>query len=305
MLGRLLLPALILCLLPLKAAAGSGTPGYAVAVSPVPVLNTPDFSAVFGGSDGKSLGSDRCGQLRELEFIALTGTPFRIEAVIENPGLTLYRVTTDDYPYPAPSGYYIDARLVRTTAAPPRPRRPRLPGRKRVIADMVSAAGSAYVWGGNVRSGLPELLSLYPPAAPFTPDSPTAQRWTLKGLDCSGLLYQATNGFTPRNTSTLVRYGKPVPISGLDADRIARRIRPLDLIVWNGHVIIAIDRGRVIESRLECEGSGGGVVISGLRERLRDILKTRSPLDAWQDGTTDGKQGFVVRRWYPRAGQVR
>jgi len=265
------------------------------------MLTTPDFRTVFGGKDGATLDVDHCGQLRALEFIALPGTPFRIEAVIDNPGFPVYRVVTDDYPYPSKSGYYIDGRLVRTSKAPPEPRRPRLPGRDRVIADLVSATGSAYVWGGNVRNGLPDLLSLYPPANRPKPDSLTAQRWTLKGLDCSGLLYQATDGFTPRNTSTLIRYGEPVPIAGLDADAIAERIRPLDLIVWNGHVIIAIDRDRVIESRLECDGPGGGVVISGLKERLREILKTRTPLDSWQEGAVNGRKGFVVRRWYPPA----
>lgn len=302
---RFLLPALLLCLLPLTGAFGAGTPGYAVAVSPVPVLNTPDFRAVFGGKGGSTLGVDRCGQLRALEFIALPGTPFRIEAVIENPSFPVYRVVTDDYPYPSGTGYYVDGRLVRISDSPPAPRRPRLPERGKVIASMVAAAGSAYVWGGNVRDGLPELLSLYPPATPIKPDSRTAQRWTLKGLDCSGLLYQATDGFTPRNTSTLIRYGEPVPIAGLDAEAIAQRIRPLDLIVWNGHVIIAIDRQRVIESRLDCEGNGGGVVISGLKERLREILKTRSPLDSWQEGTVNGRKGFVVRRWYQQAGTAR
>jgi len=275
-----------------------------VAISPVPVLNTPDFRSVFGGMDGNSLALDRCGQIRALEFIALPGTPFRIESVIDNSGVPIYRVTTDDYPYPSTSGYFIDSRLVRTAKTPPEPRRPRLPGREEVIATMVSAAGSSYVWGGNVRSGLPDLPSLYPPATPFKPDSRSAQRWTLKGLDCSGLLYEATDGFTPRNTSTLIRYGEPVPIAGLDANGIAERVMPLDLIVWNGHVIIVIDRERVIESRLDCDAQGGGVVISGLRERLSELLETRASLDAWPDGTVDGKKGFVVRRWYPAAAEV-
>ncbi|MRR33954.1 peptidoglycan endopeptidase [bacterium] len=300
---RNLLLALLLCLIPLSTAFGAGTPGYAVAISPVPVLNTSDFSSVFGGNDGNSLALDRCGQIRALEFIALPDTTFHIESVIDNSGSSIYQVTTDDYPYPSTSGFFIDSRLVRTTATPPKPRRPRPPNREKVIATMVSASGSSYVWGGNVRSGLPDLLSLYPPATPLKPDSRTAQRWTLKGLDCSGLLYEATDGFTPRNTSTLIRYGEPVPIAGLDADGIAERVTPLDLIVWNGHVIIVIDRERVIESRLDCDAQGGGVVISGLRERLSELLKTRVPLDSWQGGTVNGKKGFVVRRWYHTAAE--
>lgn len=300
---NLLLLALLLYLIPLSTAFGACAPCYAVALSPVPVLNTPDVRSIFGGQDGKSLALDRCGQIRALEFIALPGTPFRVESVIDNAGFPVYRVTTDDYPYPSTTGYFIDSRLVRTSAIPPEPRLPRLPNREKVIATMVSASGSSYVWGGNVRSGLPDLLALYPPATPFKPDSRTAQRWTLKGLDCSGLLYEATDGFTPRNTSTLIRYGEPVPIAGLEAEGIAERVMPLDLIVWSGHVIIVIDRERVIESRLDCDALGGGVVISGLRERLSELLKTRVPLDSWQDGTVDGKKGFVVRRWYHTAAE--
>jgi len=270
-----------------------------VAVSPVPVLSAPHFRSVFGGKEGTRLAIDRCNQIRELEFIALPGTTFRIEAVIDAPEAPIYRVVTDDYPYPSKNGYYIDSRLVRAMKTPPGKRRPRLPGRDQVIAGMVSAAGSDYLWGGNVRDGLPEMLSLYPPASPLKPESRTARRWALKGLDCSGLLYEATDGYTPRNTSSLIRYGEPVSIAGLNAHAIAERVRPLDLIVWDGHVITAIDRERVIESRLECEGNGGGVVISRLEERLREILKKRVPLDSWPDDPANGVMGFVVRRWYP------
>jgi hypothetical protein len=79
---------------------------------------------------------------------------------------------------------------------------------------------------------------------------------------------------------------------------IAGSLEPLDLIVWNGHVIIVLDRDTVIESRLECEKPGrGGVVTTPLHQRLREILQTRRPMDQWPAA---GKQRdiFVVRRWY-------
>jgi hypothetical protein len=51
-------------------------PLFAVVNVPAPVLTTPDFRSIFGGSDGESLSTDRCGQVRELEYIALPGFGF-------------------------------------------------------------------------------------------------------------------------------------------------------------------------------------------------------------------------------------
>jgi hypothetical protein len=280
-------------------AGASGPPGYAVATSPTPVLNTPDFRAVFGGKDGKTPAVDRCGQIRALEFIALPGTPFRIETVLDGPEYPVYRVVTDEYPYPSRTGYYIDSRFVGTSAAPFPPRPRKLPGRATILSRLSSARGTAYVWGGNLRAGVTEMMEFFPPPPNHRFDTITRYRRTLRGLDCSGLLYEATDGFTPRNTSTLVDYGAPVPIAGLDEERIAGLLRPLDLIVWKGHVMIVYDRERIIESRLDCGGKKGGVAFRGLRETLRELLQSRSPLDSWTDEKVNGKNGFVIRRWYP------
>jgi len=296
---RYLVLLLLVYLFPGAApAAAAAPPPYAVAVDFVPVLNTPDFRAVFGGRDGRTLAADRCGQLRALEFIAFPGTVFRVRNVLDGAYGPVYRVTTDDYPYPSAGGYYIDVRLVLGTDLLP-PSRPRtLPGRSALLRKLSSAAGSAYVWGGNVRAGLPSLLSLYPPSS-SRPDPKTEALWTLRGLDCSGLLYEATNGYTPRNTSSLVRYGSPVRIEGLSVEEIVRRVRPLDLIVWKGHVMIVFDGGRIIESRLDCGGTGGGVVFRGLEETLRELCGKRVPLDEYRDDAGRGRGGFVIRRWYP------
>jgi hypothetical protein len=119
----------------------------------------------------------------------------------------------------------------------------------------------------------------------------------LAGLDCSGLLYQATGGWTPRNTSGLLSFGRGIAVAGKTAVELARLLQPLDLIVWNGHVIIVLDRETAIESRLECGKEGnGGVVTTPLRQRLAEIMRTRRPMDVWP---SEGKQPgvFVVRRW--------
>lgn len=274
---------------------------YAVAAIPAPVLNTPDFAAVFGGRDGKTLHLDPSGLIREVEFVAIPGTAFRIEESLQRGGQTIYRITTDDYPYPTKTGYFIDSRFVRTADNSPPPRPRRLPPRQKVIDNLLAARGSMYVWGGNYRAGIPQLLSFYPPTAKSSLPASTLEMWQLAGVDCSGLLYEATGGYTPRNTSALVEYGRAVPIAGLNTERIIRRVKPLDLIVWSGHVMIVLDRERVIESRLDPTGKGGGVVVHHLREALMGLLKGRVPLDEYPSAAVKGVKGFVIRRWYPDA----
>ena len=139
------------------------------------------------------------------------------------------------------------------------------------------------------------MWELYPPTPGVPHSARLDQQWELAGLDCSGLLYEATDGFTPRNTSALVNYGRGIPIAGLTPGEIVQKVEPLDLIVWGGHVQIVLDRERLIESRLECGGKGG-VTVRPLREAITDLVRHRKPLDDY--GTGKGK-GFVLRRWYP------
>jgi hypothetical protein len=268
---------------------------YGAARSPAPVLNTSAFSTVFGGPDGKTLATDRCGQVRELEFIALPGTAFSLRGQFRDGAATVFRVETDDYPMPAGTKLYLDSRFIELRGEKPAPRARTLPPVTEIISALRAAMGSPYVWGGNVQGGVAELSEFfYGGALPAA----AQRRLTLAGLDCSGLLYQATGGWTPRNTSQLVSYGRGVQIEGKKPDEIAGMLEPLDLIVWNGHVLIVLDRQTVIESRLECGKNGnGGVMTTVLKQRLTEIMQTRRPVDSWP---TAGKQRdiFVVRRWF-------
>jgi hypothetical protein len=268
---------------------------YGVARTAAPVLNTPAFSQIFGGTDRKTLKTDRCGQVRELEFIALPGTVFRIRSEITDGVNTIFRVETDDYPTHLDADLYLDSRFVEIRQEKPRARHRYIPDRADILANLKKAIGTPYVWGGNMQEGVDELLDLfYGSSVP----GPYRKRLTLSGLDCSGLLYQATGGWTPRNTSQLVSFGKEVRISGKSSKEIAGLLEPLDLIVWNGHLLIVLDHDTAIESRLVCGKPGnGGVVSSSLQKRLAGIMRTRRPVDRWP---TNGKQRdvFVVRRWY-------
>ncbi len=276
----------------------AGCPRYAVAVLPTPVFNTPGFGRIFGGSNGATLQLDPCGQIRELEFIAYPGSVFRIESAIKATHAVVYRVTTDEYPYPTEKGYFIDGRFVKTTDVEPPARTPRLPSKAEILDNLFAAQGSTYVWGGNFHHGIPQMLVMYPPKLGQPLPEETRNHWQLRGVDCSGLLYEATGGYTPRNTSAQIHYGKAVPIAGLDADRIIAKVKPLDLIAWSGHVMIILDRDRVIESRLDWGGNNGGVMVHPLREALLGVMKTRTPLDSYKDGGKNGKKGFVIRRWF-------
>lgn len=284
---------LFICIWCFAGPAAAST--YGIARSPAPVLNTAVFSSVFGGQDGKTLKSDRCGQVRELEFIALPGTVFKIHGESQDRAAKIYRVETEDYPAPAGVSLYVDSRFVDLSKDKPVPRVRTLPPAADIISVLKSTVGSPYVWGGNLQDGVPELSELF-----YKGDVAGAARLhlVLAGLDCSGLLYQATGGWTPRNTSQLVSFGTSVQVAGKTADAVAGILKPLDLVVWNGHVLIVLGRDTIIESRLECGRKGnGGVVTTALRQRLSEIMRTRRPVDIWPAA---GKQRdvFVVRRWY-------
>ena len=275
---------------------------YAIAQLPTPVLNTSDFPFVFGNKDGKTLHLDDSGLIREVEFVALPETVFEIEEVISGTAATIYRVTTEDYPYPSRNGYFIDSRFVNTVNYKPENRPQKLPPHKVILNNLLSAEGSRYIWGGNYRAGIPEILTFYPPHTPLSQN--VKDQWILKGLDCSGLLYEATNGYTPRNTSSLIAYGETVPIATLNSEQIIQKLKTLDILVWKGHVIIVIDRDRTIESRPDyytrLNGNQGGVRIRKLREVLDETLTERVPVNQYSDVVEEGKKKFVVRRWYKK-----
>ena len=290
-----LVPIIMVVLLSWNAPCGAAS--YGVARSATPVLNSPALSDIFGGADGRSLKTDRCGQVRQLEFIALPGTVFRLLGKVSGSATIVYRVETDEYPAPDGIPLYVDSRFIELRDERPPARIKTLPTREQIIAALNKVIGIPYVWGGNVPDGVNTLIGTFYPAG-ATLDERVKRRITLAGVDCSGLLYQATGGWTPRNTSQLISYGTGVAVEGKDAHEIAEGLKPLDLIVWGGHVIIVLDRNTAIESRLRCgRPANVGVVTTPLQQRLVEIMRTRRPVDSWPG---KGKQEgiFVVRRWF-------
>jgi len=265
---------------------------YGIARYPVPVLNTPDSGIVFGSADSSFPKADRCGQLRQLEFIALPGTVFTITGTVPGSSGISYRVESNDYPAPVGVSLYIDSRFVELRDERPQERITTLPGREQIIAALKKTIGVPYVWGGNFPGGITG-----PPGAAAPANSAAQQHPLLAGVDCSGLLYQATGGCTPRNSSQLVSYGAGVAVEGQNLQKIMESLKPLDLIVWDGHLIIVLDRESVIESRLDCAHPGhGGVTVNPLKKRLAEIMRSRRPVNVWP-GKGKQKGIFVVRRW--------
>ncbi len=268
----------------LPAGAGEGNGGYIVAASYTPVLNSCDFSFVFGGPDGKTLSLDSSGLLRELEFIAFPGTVLRVHG--RCPGTSILRVATADYPYDK-NPLYIDERFGELKDYFPGDRKKILPPANDIIRKLRDMQGQSYLWGGNTSSGVREMTDFYQPAGAVSEEN--MRIWELKGVDCSGLLYLASGGFTPRNTSSLVSFGHGVAISGAAPETLVEILKPLDLIVWVGHVIIVLDENKAIEST-----QGRGVHVSPLAARLEELAKTRAPADESGKSTAGI---FLVRRW--------
>ena len=260
---------------------------YAISTGSTPVLNTPDFESVFGGADGMTLKKDTEGLIRGVEYIALKGTVFEILDETDKGNHKILHVKTDYYDYG--NEMYIDSRFVKIQSTKPDSPVKKLPSKKEIYSFLDRAVGSKYIWGGNCIEGIYKLIEYYPPKGKI--DDITKLEWSLKGCDCSGLMYEATNGYTERNTGKLVYEGEPVLIEGLTAEEIANKLKPLDMIVWKGHVIYVYDEITAIQSAL----SKGGVVKTDLIEALKHLMETRTPVNYYDAGTGER---FVVRRWY-------
>jgi hypothetical protein len=278
---------IIIILLSLFTKAYSQT--YALAIDYTPVLNTYDFFLVFGGSDGSSVKLDNRGLIGEMEFIAFPGTLFNIIEIVDfqDRGLKYYKVKTDDYQYNG--DFYVDSRFVKTYDEKPNGRIIEKPKHSEVVKFMKSLVGYPYMWGGNYADGIYTMLNYYQPKSEI--DTRTKNLWILKGVDCSGLLYQSTAGFTPRNTSSLLNYGEPVNIEDKTLEEILPILKPLDLIVIKGHVIIVLDENTTIESSPD-----KGVHTTELKQRLSKIMEDFKPVNEFGKRMWKNKE-FVIRRW--------
>lgn len=270
-----------------------------------PFFYLADFPRYYGSGTGRSLILDDWSQVDPLEYVALPNTAMRVHQILSYSGITLLDVTTAEYPYDG-DPHYIDARMVQVMAsdiAIPE-RKIKLPSRYTIQNRMRNQVGMPYIWGSNSPVGSTKMLDLYP--SNQTIDDLTRAKWTMAGFDCSGLLFWATDGYTPRNTSKLMMFGTGLDIEWKTPEEIAKILKPLDVIVWNGHDRIVLDKGHIIESTVNYTSTGNystpnGVRIVPLIDSLRDIIdeKRRQPVNDWSASTLPKKEKFVIRRWYP------
>ncbi len=256
-------------------------PSWAFCIHPTPVLNTPDFSASFSGK----LSLDKNNLLRCVETVLLPGS--LIELLEPVPLTSIWKIRSGEYPYSG--AYYVDERFIKKISSSQKERSKKLPAIDELLAVLEQLIGTRYIWGGNWPKGISLLLDLYPPQTTLDPlENDTRQ---LKGVDCSGLFYFVTDGYTPRNTSSLLHFGESIPIQGKTAHEIANSLLPLDFIVWKGHVISVWNQQWAIESLV-----GKGVITTPLEDRLLQVMENRSPKNEW---TQSDEPLFVARRWHP------
>lgn len=241
---------------------------YAVARGFVPVFNIPETPFKL------PLVRSGDGRMMSMETVAFPGTLFTVKKRTGD----IWEVATNDYPSATP--LYVDSRLL-DPAKESTDRIPSLPPTEVVLKMLLSLVGIRYFWGGN-SLGIPSLLPLYKDPSEITKDDlPDA---TCLGVDCSGLLYYATDGCTPRNTSQLITYGQEVDIQGQTPEQICDKSKPLDLFVWRGHVVIFLSSKKIIESRL-----GQGVVVTPSVRRIEEAIKLLN----------DAGKPYYMRRWHP------
>ena len=233
---------------------------------PTPVFNHPDFQYIFGGNQENKLLT------LHLEFIALP----QMECIFVNE-ITPSIIQVQFPAYPK-GPLYIDRRFIKFIKTF-KTEIIQFPSKNQILEKMKKRLGTPYLWGGNFADGVEELASYYPSSFPL--DQKNKDLWTLKGLDCSGLLFEAANGQTPRNTSELIYFGQPVHFNHLE---------PLDLIVYPGHVFFVFNHETVIESR-----SPFGVILDSLEKRMEEIQKTRSFISNW-NSKINKNQHFTIRR---------
>jgi hypothetical protein len=219
--------------------------------------------------------------MRTVETILFPGT--RVELIRQTALPKIWSVTTDAYPYAGE--FFVDIRFLGSGE----PQKMELPQKSAILDTLRRLRGARYIWGGNWPEGIDLLAQYYPSKTPLEQLDPLIREtWTLKGCDCSGLLYYATQGWTPRNTSRLVHHGVPVAIEGKTGEEILRSLKTLDLIVWEGHVLTVLDSHTTIESKIP-----EGVMTCDLLKRIGQIMEERRPVDDWW--LSQGPR-FVIRR---------
>jgi len=253
---------------------------YLKVIKETPILNTDNFRSIFGKENQNSLKTDKKGHIRALEFVALKGMIFKIEK--KTPFPYIYKISSTFY---NSENLYIDSRFTIPINSFIEVNSHYILNKKKILKNLISYLGEKYIWGANYSKGIIDLLRYYPPSINL--DKDLLNKWILKGTDCSGILFEATNGYTPRNTKDLLNFKEPLLIENFSIKQILKKVKPLDIIVFKGHVVIILDENYTIESR-----ENQGVIKTPIIERLEEIHKTKKPKNFYHNS-----EDYVIRRW--------
>lgn len=242
-----------------------------------PVFNIPNIYKFLSEIDGE-VKSDKKGLVPQISFVAPPGKEFEIIEEIEESGYIILKVK----PVDSEKIYYMDSRF--TEQSDSEKNHSGKLSREEIIRNLKAMEGYPYEYGGSIANGVYKFESMYEITG-------LKEKWKPKGLDCSGLIYQATNGLTPRTSTAITEFGEGLDIEDKELDEIIEMVEPLDIIGYPGHVLIVIDKSKVMESSPK-----KGVRILQLETRLKQLMKERNPVNSVKG--EDKNKIFVIRRWY-------
>lgn len=283
-----------------QIASTSSFEGYAKTILPTPLFWLPidnvDINWILWGKGTTWLKLDEFNLIRETAVVLPPNTPITLMKKIQTWDFIYYQVRTREFDVwrGAKFGYFIDSRFIQKEDKKPEEIIPDLLTIEDIQKNLLAASGSVYVWGGSRYQGIPEIEKFFPSAVSLS--TLERKRKLLQWVDCSWLLYQATNGYTPRNTRQLLKFWEWISIEWLQVNEIIKRLKPLDLLVWDGHVVIVLDGGNTIESRGRGKNPWGVEIVS-LKKRIEEIFKTRKPVNDYNTSSLSKSKKFVVRRW--------
>jgi len=274
---------------------------YAVSIVPTTMYNTPNINNAYKIENDILVSRDESGLVREIETQTFPNTAFRIYDTIKKNGTSVYKVKTKEY-WNTPNDFYfyIDSRAVKKVHRKPSERIKTLSKKEVLLKRLYSIKDQTekelipYIWGGNTLQGIPQHKKWYVKNSQWDKLSDEDKKQiTLQGLDCTGLIYYITDGYTPRNSTWLRNFGTGVKIEDKDIDEIISQVKPLDIIVHRGHALLILNKNETIESRLS---KGGGVVITPIKERFEEIMESKIPLNAAPSEKSDNAW-FIIRRF--------
>jgi hypothetical protein len=269
---------------------------YSMAERFTPIFWSLDYPDHFGRKDRK-ITKDEWDQIPSTETILLPWSIIKWIAIVHD---GVIKILTNEYKSNYP--LYTDICFLGNISTEELPERNiSLPPTDVILSKLRSQVDKPYIWWGNSPDPIVEMLQYNE-----NPNKDDYDKITLNWFDCSGLLYWATDGYTPRNTSELMNFWECVEIEWKNTDEILTSLKPLDIIVWQDywHCMIVLDNDEVIESTVswqpgEIYTKNNGVRIRKIWETLEQLIygtHPRIPKNTYIKKSSPDNT-FYIRRW--------